>query len=441
MPSSSRRELLGFVSAGVGITAAGCLTLEQPTADGSWPRRTLTNGHTGYATTDGPKTDLHTVWHRKRPDSFAAIPSPVLDDGTLYLGYSQDSRGDERGGAWVESFDAATGDSRWTTELFRTDESYYFYHSDSMVVHEDRLFLQTRPGLTMLTTEGDVQWAFDNLYGDQQAPDVVTPVVTDDLVVTGTYDSQVEDDQDEVVYGVDAVTGEERWDVAVPEWQTMWQLTGADDVVYVPFLGEGLVALDMATGTERWRWEAPIDGTPTVVDDLLLVPLEHGNQEKTLVALDRSDRSLRWQVPIGHRWAEAGLSVAHGRVYLATYFGLEARRLETGERVWRFGLDIDEQWQSKRGEPRFFLDNTPVVSGDAVYTPGVIERDRSYGYLFVVDAATGEELSRVEMGRNEHARTATPAVTSDLVFLASNHGDLYAFGECSVMVAGHCLSG
>lgn len=435
MPSS-RRSILAACTTGIGALA-GCLSSENPTADGSWPRRTLTNAHTGYSSTGGPTTDLHTVWHRERAQIGAVTPSPVVDDGVLYFTYSRQARDAERGGAWIEAFDAATGDSRWRTELFRTDKVYTLNHSDSTVVDGERIFLQTDAGLTMLSTDGEIQWTFDNFYGGQHLSDVVTPVVTDDVVVAGTYSTQDEDGQDEIVYGIDPATGDERWSASFADWDGMWQLAGIEDVVYVPFDRTGLVALDVASGEERWRWEGPINGTPTIVDDLVLVALER-DDEDVLGALDRRDRSLRWEESIGPRWPSAGFAVADDLLYHAAYFGLEARRLETGEQVWRFG---PEEGKRPPDEPQVDLVSTPVVANDAVYVPGWIQRDTMYGHLFVVDSTTGEELGRVEMGRNQQADTGTPAVTSDLVFLGSKYGTLYAFGECSFEVTGRCLSG
>lgn len=436
MPST-RRSVLAASAAAVG-TLSGCISTEERTAAGSWPRRTLTNAHTGYSPTEGPTTDLHTVWHQERTGS-AARSSPVVDDGILYFAYSKEARGDELGGAWIEAFDAATGDTRWTTELFRTDAFHYFYHSDSMIVDGERLFLQTKPGLTMLTTDGAVQWTFDNLYSGQQGPVVVPPVVTDDVVVTGTYDTRTDDSQDELVYGIDPATGAERWRRSFSKWDGMWQLVGADDVVYVPFLRDGIVALDMATGEEHWRWEGPVDGTPTVIDDLLIVPLRSDNDQHKLILMDRQDRSLRWRQSVETRWPSAQYVVADGLIYHAGNFGIEARQLDTGTRVWRFGRAGDGVGTPQKDEPQIDLVSTPVVSGDAVYVSGWIQRDTTYGHLFVVDAATGEELGRAEMGRNETADRATPAVAADLVFHGSNYGTLYAFGECSFELADYCL--
>jgi outer membrane protein assembly factor BamB len=74
-----------------------------------------------------------------------------------------------------------------------------------------------------------------------------------------------------------------------------------------------------------------------------------------------------------------------------------------------------------------------------VYAPGYVQRDTVHGHLFTLDAASGSELGRVELGPNETAMTATPAVTSDLVFVNSTRGVLRAIGECSVGAAGRCL--
>lgn len=439
MPST-RRSFLAASIAGLS-TLAGCLSSSEPNTDGTWRRRTVDNERTGSAPIDGPTTDLHTVWTRDRPGRSVVKPSPVVEDGVVYFAYSQEAMGDGRGGAWVEAFDAATGDSLWTTELFRTDEFHYFNHSDSTVVDgdNDRLFVQTKPGLTMLTTDGEVEWTFDNLYRGQQIPDVVPPVVTDAAVVTGTYDSDVDEDRHEIVYGVDPATGDERWRTEFHDRDDMWQLAGTDDVVYVPFSGSGIAALEAATGAERWWWDGPINGTVTVLDGTLLVPLYHRTREEyALAALNRDDRSLRWAVSIGSRWADAEVAVDDDRVYLMADYGLEARDLETGERSWRFGGEHDGE---EEVGPQFDLRSTPVAAGGAVYAPGFIQRETVYGHLFVVEAATGDELGRVELGRNEEAGTATPSITSDLVFLGTSHGNLHAVGECGFDVAGYCLRG
>ncbi|MFC7046052.1 PQQ-binding-like beta-propeller repeat protein [Halobacteriaceae archaeon GCM10025711] len=83
--------------------------------------------------------------------------------------------------------------------------------------------------------------------------------------------------------------------------------------------------------------------------------------------------------------------------------------------------------------------STPVVAGGAVYVPDWIQRDTVNGHLFVVDARTGVEQTRVGFGRNREAGRTVPAVTSDLVFVATKRGELFAFGECDLPVLGRCV--
>ncbi|MFC7079440.1 PQQ-binding-like beta-propeller repeat protein [Halorussus caseinilyticus] len=127
-----------------------------------------------------------------------------------------------------------------------------------------------------------------------------------------------------------------------------------------------------------------------------------------------------------------GPAVADNLVYHVAEFGVEARRVETGERVWRFGGRTE-------GQPEIDLVSTPVVASDSVYVPGWIQRDTMYGHLFVLDAQAGTEQTRVELGRNQEMGRSTPAVTSDLVFAATDAGDLYAFGECGTSILDSCL--
>ena len=435
MPST-RRSFLATASLGIGALA-GCVSLDSPEATGSWPRRMTTNEHTGAGPTDGPTTDLHAVWQTERPVGPPGPVSPVVADGTLYLAYSPDQRAAEAGNASVEAFDAATGESRWTTDLPETGDGEVHSVSDSLVLDDDRLFVQTKPGLTMLSTDGELQWRVDNLDAGQPAPNVVPPVVTDDVVVTGSYDSQTTGSQVERLYGLDPETGDRLWRLGFPERVNMWQLSGTDDTVFVPFLRWGILAVDAVSGEERWRWRGPVMGAVTVTDDRLLVPVDPEDTQEGVVALDRSTRSVAWRQSLSPRGTESCLSVADGRVYCGAFGRVEALDVATGERLWQFGGGIDEDG-SPTGVPLFSRE-TPVVSGSTVYAPGYIQRDTVHGHLYALDAETGTERGRARLGRNETAMTSTPAVTSDLVFVNSSRGVLRAFGECSVGVAGRCL--
>ncbi|RDI71454.1 PQQ-binding-like beta-propeller repeat protein [Halopelagius longus] len=450
----SRRAFLAALgSAGVAATA-GCLSLSTPSAAGTWPRRSYDAANTGHAEIAGPTTDLHAVWHAQRPRGGGTTCSPVVGDGRLYLVYSEEAgTRDGPGGSWVEAFDAATGESVWTTELWRTDEFYYFYHSDSVVLDSatDRLYVQTHEGLKAVSTGGDadagtVAWTFDNFGPTQPIPDAVPPIVRDDVVVTGSYETHEnhgdERTEPEVLYGVDPTDGSELWRREFADATGMWQLGASDGTVYVPMLdGDGaLVAVDSATGEERWRRPISADGTPAVADGTLFLPLriDDGTRigRQFVGAFDAETGEERWRVEVGPRWTDSCLAVSDGRLYYVADRSLVAREADTGERLWRaFGRNAREQ---------VGLRTTPVVSGGVVYVNGRREpsgdEGGARGRLFALDAETGERLGTAKLGENQSA-TSAPAVTEELVFSHRNTGDLYAIGECEVSAAGRCLIG
>ncbi|MFC6734056.1 PQQ-binding-like beta-propeller repeat protein [Haladaptatus sp. DYSN1] len=441
MPSNRRTFLATFGSAFAALS--GCLSLDSSEAEGTWPRSTIDNSHTGHTGIEGPASALHTEWKQRRDQGGVVITSPVVGDSTVYFGFSQEPRTENPGGAWLEALDATTGESRWVTELWRSDEFYYFYLADSLVLHDDRIYVQTKPGLKALDLDGTVQWTFDNLFEPQQRPDVVPPIVTDDVVVAGTYGSPFRDQgQVEAVYGIDPADGSERWKTTFPEETLMWQLSATDGIVYVPMIADDLlIALDMETGEELWREQLLIDGAPTIVDDTLFVALSERTKDgkEYVVALDRETRETKWKQEITPRWTDAGFAVADGLLYHAAGFGLDARNVKTGERSWRFGRPENVSVEAHEGNPEIDLVSTPVVSGGSVYVPGWLQRDTVFGQVFVLDAKTGEEQARAKLGRNSQLHAARPAVASDLVFAPTNHGELFAFGTCNLVVLGHCL--
>ncbi|MFC4552919.1 MULTISPECIES: PQQ-binding-like beta-propeller repeat protein [Halorussus] len=433
----SRRRFLA--ACGASVALAGCVSFGTPDTDGGWPRRAADVEHTAASPTTGPTRALYEVWHRDRPDRGGSTVSPVVGGDRLYLAYSREAR-DRKGGTWLEAFDAATGETEWTTELWRTDEFHYFYHSDSLVLDGDRVFVQTKAGLKAVGADGTPRWTFDNLGRPQPRPNVVPPAVTDGVAVTGTYGSVGEtsdgETKPEVVFGVDPATGRERWRLEFPDLFGMWQLSAAGGVVYVPFFADdgGLVALDVRTGEELWRRPARANGPPSVAGGRLFLPLEGANGEANfLAAFDAETGERLWRRATGPKRADNGLAVANGLVYLVADFGLEARRVETGERVWRFDGRNENATVVEGG-------TTPAVAGDAVYVNGAKVTDDTYGRLFVLDAATGAERARFALGENRDARSA-PAVVEGLAFVNTNQGRLVAVGECETEALGRCLVG
>ncbi|REA00588.1 hypothetical protein DEQ92_19800 [Haloferax sp. Atlit-6N] len=193
-----------------------------------------------------------------------------------------------------------------------------------------------------------LDWTF-TLGGNAGA---IEPVATADRVYAHEYDS--------MLYAVDAESGEKVWGRSVDS--PRGSLAIADDVV-VGLADSTVLGLDPETGETRWTGPEShtslFHGSPVIVDKTVYVPTE-----LSLLALDLTDGSVRWQ----HTTGEETIA-------------------------------------------------TPAIVGDAVY----------YGdydtYIYAIDAATGEKRWRVKT--NAHI-DCNVSVADDIVFAGSKGGVIRA---------------
>ncbi len=226
-----------------------------------------------------------------------------------------------------------------------------------------------------------------------------------------------------------------------------------DGVVYVGTDDRLLLALDAASGDERWRFptEGAVGGSAAVAGEVVYI----GDEAGFLYAVDGATGDERWRVDLGASLYTAAPAVVDGVVYLTSgaggtapavvdgvvYVGgdgsasrgsLHAHAVDaaTGQERWNvnlaatdtadglFALDAatgDERWHFQTVGPVYH--SSPVVAGDAVY---VGAQD---GNVYAVDLATGEERWRVETGA---AVYASPAVVDEVLYVGSTDGFLYA---------------
>ena len=125
-----------------------------------------------------------------------------------------------------------------------------------------------------------------------------------------------------VVYGVDAITGQQRWAQTVLNTGST-SSTGVSsdgDAVFVPFthlatppLRGGMMALDAATGAVRWTTDYPHPspdstsgaGSSALWSNVVLGPSTDGR----IYALDRATGAVLWELPgVGKAVATSGRS-------------------------------------------------------------------------------------------------------------------------------------
>ena len=161
------------------------------------------------------------------------------------------------------AFDVATGAARWQTDLGGSVTT-------SVAIADGTVFVGASPNLTALAlSDGTIRWA----KPVSKEGRIGSPAATDKTVYAAT--------------GLDA-----------------------DDVSI-----HGVVALDMATGTQRWRFTSPTQAavyTPAVAKGRAYI----AGEDHTVTAVDAADGSLIWTTPT-EQLNEAVAAVADGQVFVA----------------------------------------------------------------------------------------------------------------------------
>ena len=213
---------------------------------------------------------------------------------------------------------------------------------------------------------------------------------------------------------------DQRWSQSVGEGAdgrpSGLKLALEDDALFVAERGGEVVALDPATGRERWKTKlkATIGSGPTVAGDLILI----GTLEADVIALKRADGSTVWRAPVSSEVLAA--PAASGDVVVARsvdgrVFGLSAT---DGHRLWTFDRTVPTL--TLRGL------SAPLIEGSRV----LIGMDS--GRLVAVQLKDGtpvwEHPVSVPSGRTELERLAdidAPLVeTLGGVLVASYGGDV-----------------
>jgi outer membrane protein assembly factor BamB len=354
-----------------------------------------------------PTPTVEPVWVR---DLGSPAWAGLRVDGDLVL------VGDDSGR--LHALDTATGEPRWeqtTGGAIRSRPTVVggtlFVHSDDGDLYalepgDGRLLWRTRIAKVTRIGSGE-QGSRYNHFASSVARDGET-------VYVGGFDGSL--------VALDAASGAERWRFAAEDTIAGTPAVAGGRVVFGSFDGR-VYALDAGSGEEVWRYEtgAAVVSSPLVRDGLVLI----GSRSYDLLALDAGTGELLWKVYYWYSWVESSASERDGVAYVGASDGqlLHAVDLATGNVVWQFDTR-GSAWAQ------------PAVTAEAVFigTVGVADywANHEAGF-FAVDRRTGEPLWQFPQARPGDASTwgfaASPAVDGSRVFVADTGGRVFAFRQ------------
>jgi outer membrane protein assembly factor BamB len=298
-------------------------------------------------------------------------------------------RGTDRDGR-VTGFNAPDA---WPTELKQVWKVNTGTGDASPVLVGKRIYLSVRQGDDEVTLCLDAETGKEIWRDAYTAPAVTgpasshpgprsTPAVSDGKIVTFGVSG--------ILSCLDASTGKLLWrrenpGNAVPQFFTGMSplITDGVCIAHLGTKDKGeVVALDLVTGKEKWRWEG--DG-PSYASPSVMVTGKQKNiivqTEKNLVALSLTDGKLLWQVstPVQQRFYNCTSPYINGQIiyYTGQGSGTKAIRVSMAgdkyvtEELWS-NPEIGAKW------------NTPILKDGYLY--GFTDQRR----IYCIDASTGK---------------------------------------------------
>lgn len=201
--------------------------------------------------------------------------TPTVDDVAVYVGCNDGN---------LYSVDIATGAERW-----RFTASGPVYGSPAVV--DGTVFAVSDDTFVYAldATTGQEKWRFNRKFGAAG-----TPAVVNGLVYVGGGDLEKDEPS---LFALDAVTGKKRWQAKLGSWVITAPVV-ADGVVYAGssvFFSESFQfgAFDAASGDKHWirTYDGSIGAAPLIADGVVYL----ADSSHNLMAIDLASGEERWR--------------------------------------------------------------------------------------------------------------------------------------------------
>jgi outer membrane protein assembly factor BamB len=270
--------------------------------------------------------------------------------------------------------------------------------------------------------DGSLKWSFDT-----HGPVNSSPAVAQDLVMFASVDGRF--------YAVDAATGKQKWMyktagesrftapgikgavthtelMADPFDVFLSSPAVANGVVYFGSGDHNVYALDVATGTLKWKFKTGdvVHASPAVVNNVVYI----GSWDRNMYALNAKTGTELWRYQTGNDtviYNQIGIAssaaVSNGVVFFGCrdghFYAVDAK---TGQQKWN--IDNNKGW---------------VIGSPAVHN-GIVYFATSDGRRFkAIDAATGQVKFNIEM---KTISFSSPSIVGNTIYVGTSDGWLHA---------------
>jgi outer membrane protein assembly factor BamB len=334
--------------------------------------------HSGY-TGDTVKPPLNLKWTKDLGSETDS--SPVIVGEVLYIGSS----------FGIHALDIRSGQELWK---YRTNG---FVKSVPTVVNgilyvggDDKQFYAIDTG------NGTLKWVNKKvLQGFTSSPSIVDNVIYA-IPKDGTF------------YAFDINNGEIIWSKLIGKIVESSPAAG-EGIITFGTDGGLIVALDPATGKEKWHYDAGANdfkSSPLISNGTVFI----GSNDGSMYALSTDKGTFKWKYSTSGN-IESSPSIRNGVIYFGSkdsnFYAVDA---VTGKLKWEF---------SNSGP----VVSTPAISNDVVYF------GTTSNFIYALDANSGQLLWRNSTGKKDTDYITSPALSGNMLFTATHKGVVYAYSS------------
>lgn len=371
-----------------------------------WPTFQHDSAHSGYSTSQAPLTN-QTLWNFTTGG--AVKSSPVVANGLVYFG-SDDG--------YLYALNAYNGTEIWRYNTYGPVESAATVLDGVVYVggfHSHAVF-----ALNAYT--GALIW---NSPVASAGLTISSTLVANGLVYVDVF--MYSSNMGGELYALNASTGVQVWNYQPIAWisssPALW-----NDIIYITQSTGDVTALNATSGDLIWSSHITNSeefSSPTLSDGMVYV----GTQDELIYALNALTGKTVWTHTL-EGGADSCSAVANGRIYVATtYGGNSISGVHAGGVCALEAITGISIWNTTIGS---IMNSSPTVADGVVFVgsddihPSFLPSIGDGHSVYALNATTGSIIWSFSTGG---AVDSSPAIASGVVYVGSDDGNVYAFGQ------------